>query len=70
MLRLLRPFQQARRRALYRKIEKRKAVLVAEGFDTEWLRLYCRQYASMDRAAAARFEAYDKKITSIYKNSI
>jgi len=60
-LRLLRPMETAKRRWLYREISRVKVVLAADGVDREWLRLYCRQFASLDRAAAARFKAYSEK---------
>lgn len=63
-LRFCRPWDVAKRRKLYRDIAKIKAVLLADGIDQEWLRLYCRQLASLDRAAMARFEAYSEKFSA------
>jgi hypothetical protein len=63
-LRALRPGQLSRRRWLYRQIEKCKDLLLLDGVDAEWLRLFCRQYASMNRAAGDRFRAYDEKIST------
>jgi len=60
-LRTIRPGQQAKRRKLYRAIQKQKAVLIEDGFDPEELRLYCRQFASCNRAAIARYEQYLQK---------
>lgn len=58
-LRAIRPHQQARRRQLYRLIEKQKAVLITDGLDPELLRLWCRQWSRCHpEAARARFEQY------------
>lgn len=60
-LRQLREFDQAGRRRLYRRIKEHKDALLADGFDAETLRLYCRQYASLDTAAKARYQAHTNK---------
>lgn len=52
-LRTIRPWQGAKRRKLYRDIAKHKAVLIADGFDPEELRLWCRQWSSCYQVAAA-----------------
>lgn len=54
-LRAIRPGQEAQRRGLYRDIERHKEVILAAGVDAELLRLFCRQFASCDEAAAKRF---------------
>lgn len=69
-LRALRPGQQAKRRKLYREVEKQKAVLIADGFDPEELRLWCRQYCRCHPdAAQARYEAYLQKTNTETKET-
>lgn len=61
-LRYLRPYQGAKRRKLYRIIQKHKAVLISDGLDPELLRLWCRQFTACHPAAAQqRFDAYLQK---------
>ncbi|NJA90229.1 hypothetical protein HCX48_13490 [Rhodocyclus tenuis] len=48
-LRALRPGDQARRRALYRRIADEKKRLLSEGVDAEALRLLCLHYADPSR---------------------
>jgi len=61
-LRALRPFEQAKRRKLYRKITKIKAVLIADGLDETLLRMWCRQFTRCHtEAAAVRFATYRAK---------
>jgi hypothetical protein len=61
-LRALRPWEQAKRRKLYRKITKIKAVLIADGLDKELLRLWCRQFTrSHAEASSVRFATYLQK---------
>jgi len=61
-LRALRPWEQAKRRKLYRKITKIKAVLIADGLDKELLRLWCRQWSRCHtEAAMMRFATYRQK---------
>lgn len=65
-LRAIRPFQGARRRKLYRQIAKHKAALIADGFNPELLRLYCRQFSNCHtEAARARYEAFLQKNENI-----
>lgn len=62
LLRNLRPWQTAKRRKLYRQIQKQKAVLISCGLDPELLRLWCRQWtACKPEAATARYHAYLQK---------
>jgi hypothetical protein len=61
-VRALRICQSAKRRKLYRAIAKEKAVLIAHGFDSEQLRLWCRMHSRCHpEAAALRYEAYLQK---------
>jgi len=60
-LRAIRPWQQAKRRKLYRQIKKVKIILARDGFDPEELRLYCRQFTSCNPAAITRYEQYLQK---------
>ena len=69
-VRALRSWQSAKRRRLYRQIAKHKAVLLDQGFNPELLRLYCRQLASFDRAAVARFQSYLKKFDAETKKTL
>ena len=57
-IRNARKHDQAVRRRYYRKIQKIKAALIDDGFDPELLRLYCRQFASLDKAAISRYQAF------------
>lgn len=68
-IRHLRPFQGAKRRALYRAVAKIKAVLLSDGFDAELLRLYCRQFASLDEAAQGRYVAYAQQFDAETKKT-
>jgi hypothetical protein len=69
-LRNIRSFQQAKRRKLYRDIAKIKAVLIADGFNPEHLRLWCRQYTRCQPdAAKARLSRYLQKSEDFYKSS-
>lgn len=58
--RSLRPYQQAERRAIYRKIEQEKRRLKEQvGVDPEEVRLLCRYLANLqDRDAEMRWRAY------------
>jgi hypothetical protein len=61
--RMLRPGMEAKRRAIYREIEKEKKRLVESGVDAELVRLCCRFHANLDnRNAGRRFEEYDRQI--------
>ena len=61
-IRAIRPHQQAKRRKLYRQIAKIKAVLTADGLDSEALRLWCRCYTNCyPEAAQARLRQYLRK---------
>lgn len=68
-IRSARPFEQAKRRRYYRYVEKEKRLLLAAGVDPEFLRLYCRQFASLDPAAGKRFRQYAEQFTNLYKTS-
>jgi len=69
-LRNLRPGQNAKRRQLYRLIEKQKAVLIADGLDAELLRLWCRQFSTCyQEAARARYEAFLQKTNTEAQNT-
>jgi hypothetical protein len=64
MLRYLRGEQDAKRRSLYRKIEKHKKALCETGLEVEELRLYCRWLMSpRDESRKHRLLTYqsDKK---------
>lgn len=70
-LRQIRPFQSAKRRKLYRVIQKHKAILISDGLDPELLRLWCRQFAACHPAAAReRFDAYLQKNHIDAKNTL
>jgi len=69
-LRTIRPHQGAKRRKLYRAIEKQKAVLIADGLDEEGLRLWCRQHTSCHpEAAVRRFGAYLEKNPTFFEKT-
>jgi hypothetical protein len=69
-LRNIRPGQTAKRRQLYRLIQKQKAVLIADGLDVELLRLWCRQFSTCyQEASRARFEAFLQKTNTELKNT-
>jgi hypothetical protein len=71
MLRAIRPGQGAKRRKLYRQIAKEKAVLIADGFDSEALRLWCRQFSRCHpEAATARFHHYLTENEIIFENTL
>lgn len=73
ILRSLRPLKinQARRRKEYRQIQKIKAVLIADGLDSELLRLWCRQWSSCHQAAAReRFTKYLQKFDAETKKTL
>ncbi|MDR3324317.1 MAG: hypothetical protein LBS89_08970 [Zoogloeaceae bacterium] len=56
-LRRLEHFSGAKRRKLYRQIEAEKKRLLQAGADGEWVRLYCRYYATLGGAAERRLQA-------------
>lgn len=60
-LRALRASDQAGRRRIYRQIKRIKDELLSKGQDPEELRLYCRQFASLDEAAILRHQQYLEK---------
>lgn len=62
MKRMLRPGQDAKRRAIYRQIEAEKKRLIESGVDAELVRLCCRYLANTrNRNAQRRFEEYDRQ---------
>jgi len=69
-LRAIRPGQGAKRRKLYRLIAKQKAVLIADGLDSEQLRLWCRMHTRCHpEAAASRYAEYLVQKQTFFENT-